>query len=231
MMQLTRLPTRHMNNTRYPMPFTRVELCIFAFAAEELAVLQVRREAAPAKGKWALPGGVLRIDLDQDLEGAAQRIATERLGTRVPCLRLQTAVGGKARDPRSPWTLSIAYRGAVLAESLAVSPGKRVEALRWAVADAAAADTSLAFDHSHIIAAALEDLRGEVENLELPWDLLPAEFTLADLQRYCEAVLGRPLDKSSFRRRLADRDCVEPVPGRLHGAAHRPAQVYRGRAA
>jgi 8-oxo-dGTP diphosphatase len=225
----TKIDHQMKDDTRYPMPFTRVELCIFAFVAEELCVLQVRREAAPAKGKWALPGGVLRIDLDHDLESAAQRVATERLGTCVPYLRLQTAVGGKARDPRAPWTLSIAYRGTVREDALAASPGKRVEALRWAGAEAAALDVGLAFDHSHIIAAALEDLRGEVDNLELPWGLLPAEFTLAELQRYCEAVLGRPLDKSSFRRRLGDRDCVEQVPGRLHGAAHRPAQVYRAR--
>jgi 8-oxo-dGTP diphosphatase len=217
------------SDKRYPMPFTRVELCVFALVAEELAVLQIRREAAPAKGKWALPGGVLRVDLDHDLEGAAQRIALERLGTRVPYLRLQTALGGKARDPRSAWTLSIAYRGTVRVDSLEVSPGKRVEAFRWAAADGAAADASLAFDHSQIIAAALADLRSEVGNLELPWGLLPPEFTLGELQANCEAVLGRSLDKSSFRRRLSERDCVEPVPGRMLGAAHRPAQIFRPR--
>src|SRR4051794_23723634 len=108
-----------MSNKTYPMPFTRLELCVFALLDSGLAVLQVRREEAPAKGKWALPGGVLRIDLDADLEGAAQRVAAERLGTQVPYLRLQTAVGGKSRDPRSPWTLSIAYRATVRADALA----------------------------------------------------------------------------------------------------------------
>jgi len=224
-MQLT------MEKPPYPMPFTRLELCVFALQESGLVVLQVRREEAPAKGKWALPGGVLRIDLDVDLDGAAQRIASERLGTRVPDLRLQTAVGGKSRDPRSPWTLSIAYRASVHADSLAASPGKRVEAIRWAGADEAASDASLAFDHAALIAAAVQDVRNEVENLEIPWGMLPAEFTLGELQRYCELILGRPLDKSSFRRRLADRDCVEPLPGQMRGAAHRPAQVYRARPA
>jgi 8-oxo-dGTP diphosphatase len=217
-----------MSKQIYPMPFTRLELCVFALLETELAVLQVRREEAPSKGKWALPGGVLRIDLDEDLESAAQRVAGERLGTHLPYLRLQTAVGGKSRDPRSPWTLSIAYRATVRADALATSPGKRVEAIRWAGAGEAASDNSLAFDHSAIIAAAVQDLRNEVENLELPWGLLPAEFTLGELQHYCEMILDRPLDKSSFRRRLADRDCVEAVRGQLRGAAHRPAQVYRG---
>src|SRR4051812_42971070 len=102
-----------MDDKRYPMPFTRIDVCVFALVEGELAVLQVRREAAPHKGQWALPGGVLRIDLDNDLLSAAQRIATERLGVRLPYLRLQTAVGGKVRDPRAPWTLTLVYRGIV----------------------------------------------------------------------------------------------------------------------
>jgi 8-oxo-dGTP diphosphatase len=220
-----------MSKQIYPMPFTRLELCVFSLLDTGLAVLLVRREEAPAKGKWALPGGVLRIDLDADLESAAQRVAAERLGTQVPYLRLQTAVGGKSRDPRSPWTLSIAYRATVRADALAASPGKRVEAVDWANAGVAASDSGLAFDHAAIIAAAVQDLRNEVENLELPWGLLPPEFTLGELQRYCELIVDRPLDKSSFRRRLDDRACVESLPGQLRVAAHRPAQVYRARAA
>jgi 8-oxo-dGTP diphosphatase len=220
-----------MNKQIYPMPFTRLELCVFSLGETGLEVLQVRREETPAKGKWALPGGVLRIDLDANLEKAAQRVATERLGSEVPDLRLQAAVGGKSRDPRSTWTLSIAYRATVRVEALIASPGKRVEALRWTNAVDAASDVSLAFDHAAIIAAAIRALRSEVENLELPWGLLPSEFTLGELQRCCEMILERPLDKSSFRRRLDDRVCVEPVPGELRVAAHRPAQVYRAAAA
>jgi 8-oxo-dGTP diphosphatase len=215
--------------SHYPMPFTRVELCVFALVGAELAVLLVRRAEAPAKGQWALPGGVLRIDLDAALEAAAQRIATERLGTLLPDLRLQTAVGGRSRDPRAPWTLSVGFRASVRADALAATPGKRVEALMWAPVDEAASGRAIAFDHSEIIAAAVKDLRSEVAALELPWGLLPTEFTLGELQQDCERVLERPLDKSSFRRRLDERRCVEPIHGLLRGAAHRPAQVYRPR--
>lgn len=193
-----------------------------------LEVLLGRREQAPERGKWALPGGVLRIDLDDDLEGAAQRVAMERIGAHVPYLHLQAATGGKGRDPRSPWTLSIAYRGLVRADDLHASPGKRVAALRWTSADHAAT-ADLAFDHASLIGAAVADVREEVEELDLPFEMLPQAFTLAELQRACELILSRPLDKSSFRRRLADRDCVEPVVGEFTTAAHRPAQVYRAK--
>lgn len=210
---------------------TRVELCVLRLSDGGLQVLLARREAAPAKGQWALPGGVLRIDLDDDLEQAAQRVAQERLGAKMPYLRVQTATGGKGRDPRAPWTLAVVHRALVREEALQATPGKRVEALRWTPVDEASADASLAFDHARIIGAAVADIRDEVGDLDLPFELLPPEFTLAELQRECEAILGRPLDKSSFRRRLDDAGIVEPIAGLFRTAAHRPAQVYRGRVA
>jgi 8-oxo-dGTP diphosphatase len=108
-------------------------------------------------------------------------------------------------------------------------PGKRVEALHWSDADEAAAGMSLAFDHARVIRDAIADIRAEIEDLNIPFELLPPQFSLAELQRECEAILGRPLDKSSFRRRLAERDYVEQVPGEFRVAAHRPAQLYRTR--
>jgi 8-oxo-dGTP diphosphatase len=79
-----------------------------------------------------------------------------------------------------------------------VHPGKRVEALRWQDVDVAAADETLAL-----------------------------AFTLGELQQYCENMLGRKLDKSSFRRRLDDRGCVEAIPDEFRVGVNRPAQVYR----
>jgi hypothetical protein len=69
----------------------------------------------------------------------------------------------------------------------------------------------------------------KVDNLELPMGFLPREFTLGELQATCEQLLGRKLDKSSFRRRLADRDLVEPIEGSMRGGAFRPAQLYRAK--
>ena len=122
----------------YPMPFTRVELAVLSVVDGELAVLLGKRVQAPHRGKWALPGGVLRIDLDGDLPAAAQRVASERLGVRVPFLRLLTAVGGRSRDPRAPWGLAIVYRALVPLDALAPRAGKRLDDLRWVPVDEAA---------------------------------------------------------------------------------------------
>jgi len=214
---------------RHAMPFTRIELVVLTIDDGRLTVLLGRRAEAPYKGRWALPGGVLRIDMDKDLEAAAQRIAGERLNTSLPYLSQLGAAGGRSRDPRADWALSIYYRALLPIASFAPRPGKRMEALQWRAADDASADSTLAFDHAGLIRIAVATTRAEIERLDLPFDFLPDRFTLSELQSTCEAILGRRLDKSSFRRRLEERAVLEPVQGEMRRGAFRPAQLYRKR--
>jgi len=214
---------------RHAMPFTRIELVVLTVVDGRLAVLLGRRAEEPHKGKWALPGGVLRIDRDRDLEAAAQRVAEERTGQSVPFLRQLLATGGPERDPRARWALSIVYRALLPAEAFTPSPGKRLDALVWRDADDAATDRRLAFDHADLIRSAIDTTRAEIERLDLPYGFLPNRFTLGELQASCEAILGRPLDKSSFRRRLDERKLLAPVPGEMRTGAFRPAQLFSKR--
>lgn len=211
----------------YRMPFTRVELCVLSIVEGGLAVLLAKRSGDPFKGKWALPGGVLRIDLDRDLEGAAHRVAHERLSLELPYLRQQCTVGSADRDPRAPWAMSVVYRALASLNNLLPESGKRIEALQWRPVEAAIADSSLAFDHHKLVDVAVSSLRKEVDRLDIPYEFMPPQFTLGDLQDTCEALLGHRLDKSSFRRRLDDKGDIEPVPGELRRGPNRPAQMYR----
>ena len=111
-------------------------------------------------------------------------------------------------------------------EDLAPKAGKRLDALRWATGEHAMADTTLAFDHRSIMSSAVTELRAEVSRLDLPFDFLPSEFTLGELQACCEVLLGRRLDKSSFRPRLDDRRNMKVVEGAFKRGANRPAQLY-----
>ena len=227
--EISELPMNQPSGNIHPMPFVRIELVVMSIVDGHLAVLLGKRTGAPHEGQWALPGGVLRIDLDEDLEAAAQRVATERLGVKLPFLRQLLAVGGRLRDERAPWALSIAYRALLPFESVNATAGKRLEALRWTPVDETREDASLAFDHATLIQAAVAATRYEVEALELPFDFLPAQFTLGELQSCCESLLGRRLDKSSFRRRLDDRNLVESIPGEMKTGAFRPAQLFKRR--
>lgn len=212
---------------RYPMPFTRLEIAVLGRLDGRLHALLVKRAQAPQAGRWALPGGVLRIDLDRTLEDAAQRVMQERLGLRLPFLRQLLAVGGPTRDERAPWALSVVYRALADPQAVPAVPGKRVDALAWRAVDDLVDDRTIAFDHARLVAQAAAATRDEVEALGLPAGYLPASFTLGELQAICEEILGRALDKSSFRRKLADRALVEPIEGAWRGGANRPAQLFR----
>lgn len=213
-------------STNYPMPFTRIELAILSVIDGRLVVLLGKRAQEPHAGKWALPGGVLRIDLDADLEAAVQRVANERLGVTLPYLRQLTAVGSVSRDSRAPWALSIAYRALIPIDAIDPKAGKRLDELQWVAADEAANDRRLAFDHANLIGIAADATRSDIDRLELPFGFLPERFTLGELQAHCEAILGRRLDKSSFRRRIDEKGLLDAVPGEMRTGAFRPAQMF-----
>lgn len=212
---------------KHPMPFVRVELVLLSVAAGGLQVLLSHRKEAPFKGKWGLPGGVLRIDLDASLEDAAQRVAKERLNKTLPNLNQVAAVGGAKRDPRAPWAMSVVYR-ALVQPDIDTSPGKRVQALDWRNPVEVIAANDLAFDHAALVAKAVEATRREVRELRFPRGWMPEEFTLSELQAMSEAVLDAKLDKVTFRRRMdVDRVAVA-LEGRMRqGGAFRPAQLYK----
>jgi ADP-ribose pyrophosphatase YjhB (NUDIX family) len=219
--------TTNTSSKIYPMPFTRIELVVLSEAENGLAVLLGKREQEPYIGQWALPGGVVRIDLDADLDAAAQRVAHERLGIHVPYLRQQCVVGGATRDPRASWAISIVFRAFARHEEFNPAAGKRLDELRWCTVDDAMADQHLAFDHCNLIKLAVTDARKEIDQLELPFEYLPDQFTLGELQATCEIILGHRLDKSSFRRRIDDRAIIEPVAGQMKIGAFRPAQLFK----
>lgn len=211
---------------QYPMPLVRVDVVLLAVHEGQLHVLLSHRKEAPFQGRWGLPGGVLRIDLDASLEAAAQRVAQERLGRSLSNLTQVVSVGGADRDPRAPWAMTVVYTSLVSAD-MPRTPGKRVQALAWKMVEQIESDGPLAFDHAALIRLAAEKVRSDVRDIRFPEGSIPHDFTLPELQSISEAILGQHLDKVTFRRRIEAARLAEPVPGVMRGGAHRPAQVYR----
>lgn len=219
--------TRSTSPPIHPMPFVRLELVVLAVRDGQLEVLLSHREEAPFKGKYGLPGGVLRIDLDASLEAGAQRVASERLHQTLPNLEQVAAVGGAERDPRAPWAMSVVYRSLVQPD-LATTPGKRVQALVWRPVSDLPKAGDMAFDHAGLIEQAVRAVRREISELRFAPGWVPEVFTMGELQALSEAVLGVPLDKVTFRRRMDVAGIASPLEGQMRaGGAHRPAQLYR----
>jgi 8-oxo-dGTP diphosphatase len=214
----------------YPMPLLRVELAIQTLINDQTCTLMIRRAENPFKGSWALPGGVVRVDLDSDLEATAKRVLKERLGVTQANLTQLIAVGSSGREPRGPnnWGVSIVYRAMMPASGISPVPGKRIVDWAWHNEGSINEQRNLAFDHLDLVNKALAYTREEFRDLRFPDGLIPDQFTLTELQQICEGVLGYRLDKSSFRRKVKDREIVTAIDGTYRsGTPNRPAAVFK----
>lgn len=205
-------------------PLVTVDIALFTVVDWQLRVLLVRRENDPAPDAWALPGGVLRPDLDDSLADTARRVLRSKLGIDVRHLEQVTTVSGPERDPRG-WSISTLYYALVPGEQVPAEAGRSVKAVAWR--SPSAHPERLAFDHDDLLQRALLLLRAKVRHGALPLHLLPEKFTLTDIQRACEAVLGRTMDKGAFRRLIKDEPALLLLPDEFFRGPQRPAQLYR----
>lgn len=205
----------------YPRAALTVDCVVFGFDEAELKVLLIQRGLEPFKGRWALPGGFVR--LDETLDDAARRELEEEAGLRNVFLEQLYTFGAVGRDPRER-IVSVAHFALV---KLAAHETK-------AATDAADAQwfpiskvPKLAFDHAEILATALTRLKGKVRYEPIGFELLPPKFTLSELQHLYEAVLGSELDKRNFRKKVLSFGLLVPLKEKQMAGRHRPAQLFR----
>jgi len=215
----------------FPLPFTTVDVVIFSVADNALQVLLVQRPSTetasdePYPGWWALPGGFVNVEVDVDLHACAERKLREKTGVRSPYLEQLGSWGGAKRDPRG-WSATHVYFALIPSSELALTKGANAADVAWFKVDDVLAHQKLAFDHADIFRAAVERLRAKVEYTSLPAFLLAEPFTLPQLQRMYEVVLGREVDKSGFRTRMLAADFLLEA-GHVEGPSNRPAMGYR----
>lgn len=228
----------------YARPALTVDLVLLGLRAGRPAALLLKRDQHPHADRWALPGGFVR--LDEALGAAAGRVLREKAGIGRAHLEQLYTFGAVDRDPRMR-IVTVAYLAllteAALAEALQREPrllaatiavpwageaGGPVAALS-AEGPTAGGPLALAFDHADILALAILRLRGKLDYSDVGFALLPERFTLRQLQDVHEAILGTPLNKPAFRRRMLDRGWLEPTGSREAGTSFRPAELYRFR--
>lgn len=198
-----------------------VDLVIFALREGELQVLLIQRGVAPFEGRWALPGGF--VTRGESLEDAARRELVEETGVRDVYLEQLYTFGDSGRDPRGR-VITVAYYALMTGETATPVAGTDAGAARWAPARS---HPPLAFDHERILEYALERLANKLEYTTVGFQLLPKKFTLSQLQRVYEAVLGRTLDKRNFRRKIALLDVLTPLDEWAQEGPSRPAQLFK----
>lgn len=226
--------------TRYPRPSVAVDVVLLTVRDGALFALLRRRDERPHLGRWAVPGSFLR--LDESLDAAATRVLREKADLRDVFTEQLYTFGELDRDPRTR-VIAVAYYSLVeraMLEQAAARNGDEGLVLarltipwRGETGGRVGARTNergalpLAFDHADILGMAVKRIRGKLDYAPIGFELLPDRFSLRDLRLVHEAILGRPLNKDSFRRRILDRGLVEPTGQRDTGVGHRPPELYR----
>lgn len=190
--------------------------------AARLELLLIQMKRAPFEGRWALPGG--RIGVDETVEAAAARELEEKTGLTDVFLEQLYTFSDPARDPAGR-CVAVAHL-ALVPPDVQVRCNAKYSAIRWFPADR---PPPLAFDHKLIAAYAVKRLRAKLSYANVAYSLLPAEFTLGELQKTYEAILGEPLDPRNFRKRIVAVGLVEPTGDLRTGGAHRPGRLFRFR--
>lgn len=204
----------------FPPLAVTVDLVLITVHEGRLEALLQRRSEPPHKGALALPGGFVRVD--ESLDAAARRILIEKARLDDTWLEQLYSFGDPGRD--SPMrVVTIAYFALIPVDRLAAALAAHDD-LMLASLDALPA---LAFDHAAIVDHAAARLRGKLDYTPVAFALLPPLFTLRALQDVHEAILGTPLNKPAFRRRMLDKGWIEGTGEREEGGAFRPAELFR----
>ena len=231
--------TRDSDDPRaYDRPSLTVDLILLSIREATLQVLLLRRDREPEQGRWALPGGFVKID--ESLEAAASRVLEDKARLSGVFMEQLYTFGEVARDPRTR-VVTVAYYALVDEKRLqrALDQSENLAlfeiVVSWSgesggpveVCSAEGETAELAFDHAEVVGMAVKRLRGKLDYSPVGFELLPPAFTLRQLQEVHEAILGKKLNKPAFRRRMLDKGVLLATGERETGVTYRPAELYR----
>ena len=197
-----------------------VDVIIFGFDESKLKVLIGRRQMDPGRGEWSLYGGF--VGADESIDDAAERTLYNLTGLRHLYMRQVGAFGSVERDPGER-VISIAYYALINVKDYDDNLRKEHN-VEWVDYNQLPA---LYSDHNEMVSKAIRIMRQKIKTEPISFRLLPQLFTLTQLQRLYEAVLGEEVDKRNFRKRMKDMDFIEKTELIDKSGSKRGAFLYR----
>lgn len=197
-----------------------VDCIIFTVIGDKLNILLVRRDFEPEKGKWSLIGGF--VGENESVDQAAKRVLFELTGISNAFIRQVGAFGDVNRDPGAR-VISVAYFALL---SYADINHEEVRNLKGEWVDVNNLP-ALGFDHPKMIRLAMDKMRRKILSDYLVFNLLPELFTLTQLQNLVEKVIGKPLDKRNFRKRITENPEIVATEYIDKESSRRGARLYR----
>ena len=204
---------------KYEKPSVTVDIVIFTIQANELKVLLVKRAIEPFKGRWAIPGGFVKID--ESLEEAAKRELSEETGVKDVYLEQLYSFGEPKRDPRGR-VITVAYMALINSDKIKLKATTDVSDAQWFSISKL---PSLAFDHQKILDYSLKRLRWKFEYTTVAFSMLPKQFTISQIHKLYELVFNKSFDKRNFAKKILSLDILKEE--RINKeVSYRPPMLY-----
>lgn len=196
-----------------------VDCVIFGFDQGVLKVLLIKCNLEEFAGQWSLLGDLVRPD--EDMNSSSYRILKERTGLDDVYLEQVHTFGTLNRHP-SGRVITTAYYSLlnIRNHELVLSDNE----LHWHPYDEI---KSLAFDHMSILQTCYERLQQKVLREPVVFNLLPAKFSLRDLQSLYEAILGVEMDRRNFRKKFFQMGFLVDTEQMEDNVPHRPGKLYK----
>lgn len=200
--------------------YVSVDCVIFALHEGKLRLLLIRRDYEPMKGQWSLIGGF--VEATESIESSAQRVLKNLTGLEDVYMMQVGAFGAVDRDPVAR-VISIAYAALLNFSDIDNKIMSDYDAHWFDVNEL----PPIIRDHKAIVDRALSEIRKNFRTSSMPYALLPGLFTLTQLQKLYENVLGMEIDKRNFRRRILEDNYVQPTEKIDKLSSRRGARLYK----
>ncbi len=203
-------------------PAVAVDAALLTIDQEQLKALLIKISKGFYKDKWALPGGLVK--LNETLDNTAKRVLFQKTNIGNFHLEQLYSFGKLKRDIRGR-VISVAYFALVNnSQDFKIKTTSYYSEISWWPVKNLPV---MAFDHQKITKYALKRLKAKIEYTNIAYSLLPKEFALTELQKIHEIVLGWKIDKRNFRKKIVSLGLVEKTGKKQKGENHRPAELYR----
>ena len=197
-----------------------VDCIIFGYDGQELKLLVIQRSFEPFKGKWSLVGGF--VGEAESAEGAAARVLKELTG--LDGLYMEQLHGFSAPERDSvERTISLTYFSLIDIQKYKKQLNDDYHSAWFPINQIPA----LIFDHSQIVELAKEKLRYKAALHPLLFELLPAKFTMPQLQHLYQAVYNAEFDKGNFNRKLLSTNLLVKLKDKDKLSSKKGAFYYK----
>ncbi|MGB5370059.1 MAG: NUDIX domain-containing protein [Flavobacteriaceae bacterium] len=235
---MSNINRRELPSSETYIPNLAFDSVIFGFNGKQLKILVLEYHNT---GFFALPGGFVKRN--ENVDEAAKRGLYERTGLdniyleqfhtfgnvnrTVPGVMRTILEANGYEIGEGNWLLdrfvSVAYYALINYNEVAPQPDSLSDSINWYAVDEL---PPLMMDHHHIVEKALSTLRDNLDKKLVGMNLLPEKFTMKDLQKVYEAVLGEKLRRTTFQRKILGMDILSRHEKLFTGGAHKAPYLY-----